>query len=284
MSALPPFVRLLAGCPLGWVLLAAAPPGASFLLNPGAPMERELAAGNAQIWTVELAAGRPWRIAVEQRGIDVVVEVSAPDGKHLATVDAPLDRQGPETVLVEPAAGGIHRVEVRAREPAAPSGRYEIRVDELARTTDADRRRLEAERALTRAGERYLEGTAEARRQAIAEHRQALEAWRALGEGREEARSLYAMAVLSRLVNDTRQALALCQEVLPLWQSLGDRLWEASAWNEAGLDHWRLGESAEGRTAFEKALAIQRETGDRYGEGISLSNLCLMDLARGELR
>jgi CHAT domain-containing protein/tetratricopeptide (TPR) repeat protein len=282
MSRLRPSVRSLAWGLLGWIFLAAAPPPAPVILTSGTPVERELAAGESQVWTVELAAGRPWRIAVEQRGIDVVVEVSGPDGKRLAAVDSPLDRQGSETVLVEPAAGGVYRVEVLAREPAAPPGRYEIRIDELPQ--DADRRRLAAERALTRAGEQYLEGTAEARRQAIAEHRQALEAWRALGDRREEARSLYAMAVLSRLVNDTRQALALCREVLPLWQSLGDRLWEASTWNETGLDHWLLGESADGRTAFEKALAIQRETGDRYGEGVARSNLCLMDLARGELR
>src|SRR5215203_5663160 len=246
-------------------------------LNPGTPVERELAAGESHTWSVELAAGQPWRVAVEQRGIDVVVAVSAADGKRL-TVDAPLDRQGTETVLVEPAAAGIYLVEVRAQEPAAPSGRYEIWIDA------ADQRRLAALRAVTRAGERYLEGTAEARRQAIAEQRQALEAWRDLGDRREEARSLYALSVLSRLVNDTRQALALGQEALPLWQALGDRLWEASTWNETGLDHWLLGESAAGRQAFEKALAIQREIGDRYGEGASLSNLCLMDLSRGELR
>ena len=239
-------------------------------------MERDLAAGEAHSYSIELAA-RPWLVTVEQKGIDVVVSVSMPDGRRVA-VDSPQDRQGPETVLIEPASGGTFLVEVRAHEPAAPAGRYEIRVEEV---PDG---RLAAERALTRAGERYLEGTAEARRQAIAEQRVALEAWRALGDRREEARSLYAIAVLSRLVNDTHEALKRGTEVLPLWQSLGDRLWEGSTWNEIGLGHWLLGESADGRAAFEKALAIQHETGDRYGEGVSSSNLCLMDLARGDLK
>src|SRR5262249_38740183 len=158
----------------------------------------------SQVFQVDLTPARSWRIAVEQRGIDVVVEVSAPDGKRLAAVDSPLDRQGPETLLIEPSVPGPYRVEVRAREPGAPPGRYEIRIDEMA----ADPHRLEAERAVTRAGERYLEGTAEARRQAIAEHQKALEDWKALGDRLQEARSLYALAVLSRLVNDTRPALA----------------------------------------------------------------------------
>ncbi|MBW8878636.1 MAG: CHAT domain-containing protein [Acidobacteria bacterium] len=274
----PPF-RPLAWGLLGGALLAAAP---SSSLRPGEPVERDLAAGESQVHQVELSAGRPWLLTVEQRGIDVVVEVSAPDGKRLAAVDSPLDRQGPETVLVEPAVAGLYRVEVRAQEKAAPSGRYEIRVDDLSPATDPHR--LAAERALTRAGERYLAGTAEARRQAIAEHQQALAEWRAVGDRRQEARSLYALAVLSRLVNDTRPALAWGQEVLPLWQDLGDRLWEGATWNEIGLDHWLLGESAEGKAAFEQALVLQRQIADRYGEGVSLSNLCLMDLSRGELR
>jgi CHAT domain-containing protein/Tfp pilus assembly protein PilF len=282
-----PSFRPLAGGLLGAVLLAAAPAPSPDLLMRGRPVEREMAAGESQVYEVALPASRAWRIAVEQRGTDVVVEIDGPDGKRLAAVDSPLDRQGPETALVETDEAGLYRITVRAREPGAPAGRYEIRVDELAGDSEADRHRLAAERAVTRAGERYLEGTPEARRQAIAEHRQALAEWRAMGDTdakRQEARSLYALTVLSRLVNDTRQALAWGLEVLPLWQAQGDLLWEGATWNEIGLDHWLLGESAEGKTAFEKALALQRQSGDRYGEGVSLSNLCLMDLSRGELR
>lgn len=269
------FLRPLAWSVLGGALLGASPPPS--VLIPGAPIERELAAGEAQSFLVDLTA-RPWIVTVEQQGIDVVVEISASDGNRLAAVDSPQDRQGPETVLLEPATAGMFGVEIRAHEPAAPGGRYQIRVEEV--TDD----RVAAERAVSQAGERYLEGTAEARRQAIAEHRVALEEWRRLGDRRAEARSLYAVSVLSRLVSDTREALKVGTEALPLWQSLGDRLWEGATWNEIGLDRWLLGESAEGRAAFGKALEIQRATGDRYGEGVSSSNLCLMDLARGDLK
>ncbi|MFY9821213.1 MAG: tetratricopeptide repeat protein, partial [Thermoanaerobaculia bacterium] len=282
-----PFLRLLAWGLLGAALLAAVPSQSPSSLLPGRPVEGEMASGESQTYQVVLDAGHAFRIAVEQRGIDVVLEISGPAGQRLVAVDSPLDRQGPETALVEPAMAGLYRVTVRAREPGAPAGRYEVRVDELPVVSEADRHRLAAERAVTRAGERYLEGTPEARRQAIAEQKTALAEWRAIGDPgdhRQEARSLYALAVLARLVNDARQALAWGLEVLPLWQSLGDRLWEGATWNEIGLDHWLLGESAEGKAAFEKALALQRQSGDRYGEGVALSNLCLMDLSRGELR
>jgi CHAT domain-containing protein/tetratricopeptide (TPR) repeat protein len=280
MPRLRPAARPLAWLALAGALLGAAPTAAP--LTPGEPTERELAHGETHAYRVELAAGHVWRIAVEQRGIDVELAARGPDGRR-AVVDAPFDRQGTETLVVEPAVDGAWDVEVIAREPAAPPGRYEIRIDELTRVTETGRHRAAAEAAMSRAGERYREGTP-ARRQALAEYRRAVEEWRAAADRQQEARALYAAAVLARLVDDTREALKTGEEVLPLWQSLGDRLWEAATWNEIGLDHWQLGATVEARAAFEKALALQREVGDRYGEGASLGNLCATNLGKGELK
>lgn len=259
------------------LLLAAAPDPAS--LRPGQPVARELAAEEAQTWTAELAGGRVWRISVEQRGIDVVLAATGPDGSRVA-VDNPVDRQGLESLVLEPAVSGSYRIEVRAREIGAPSGRYEIRRDEL----PADSTRRDAERAMTVAGRAYFEGSAEARRTALASWREALPLWRALGDRHEEARTLYALAVVSRLTNATREALELGRQVLPLWQQLGEPLWEAATRNEIGLDLWLLGQNAEARESFAEANAIQRQIGDLYGEAGSASNLCLMNLSQGELR
>ncbi|HEY2290303.1 MAG TPA: CHAT domain-containing tetratricopeptide repeat protein [Thermoanaerobaculia bacterium] len=271
-------LRLLAWTALSGFLLASAPS----LLVPGQPLDSPLSPGETHTYRAELAAGHVWRIAVEQRGIDVEVAAQGPDGRRTA-VDAPFDRQGTETLVVEPAASGVFEIAVTAREPAAPAGRYEIRLDELPRASELDRHRAAAEAALSRAGERYHEGS-QGRRQALAEYRKAVEEWRAAGDRRQEARALYAAAVLARLVNDTREALKTGEETLPLWQGLGDRLWEGATWNEVGLDHWQLGETAEARSAFEKAVALCREAGDRYGEGAALANLCVTDLAKGELK
>jgi CHAT domain-containing protein/tetratricopeptide (TPR) repeat protein len=281
MPRLRPAARPLAWLALAGALLGASPTAAAPLIS-GQPAERELASGETHAYRVELAAGHVWRIAVEQRGIDIELAAKGPDGRR-AVVDAPFDRQGTETLVVEPAIDGAYDVEVIAREPAAPPGRYEIRIDELTRATEAGGHRAAAEAAMSLAGERYREGTP-ARRQALAAYRRAVEEWRAAADRPREARALYAVAVLARLVDDTREALKTGEEVLPLWQGLGDRLWEAATWNEIGLDHWQLGATAEARAAFEKAVALQREIGDRYGEGASLGNLCATNLGKGELK
>ncbi|HEY4593829.1 MAG TPA: hypothetical protein VIJ61_15540, partial [Thermoanaerobaculia bacterium] len=160
-------------------LLAAAPPPPPLL--PGQPGgERALSPGETHIYRAELAAGHTWRIAVEQRGTDVEVVAQGPDGRR-TIVDAPFDRQGTETLVIAPAASGVFEIAVTAREPAAPAGRYEIRLDELPRASELDLHRAAAESAMSRAGERYHEG-AQGRRQALAEYRQAVEEWRAAGD------------------------------------------------------------------------------------------------------
>jgi CHAT domain-containing protein/tetratricopeptide (TPR) repeat protein len=264
--------------PLAGALLAAAPP-AQVPLRAGEAFDDSLEPGAARTYTAVLDAGRTWRIAVEQRGIDVTVEVFGPDDQRLAAVDSPFDRQGTETLVLAPPTGGAYRIAVRGREPGAPPGRFSIRLDAL-----DEPRRAGAEAAMSRAGGRYLEGTAEARRRALEEYSTAAGLWHDLGEPRDEARALYAAAVLARLTGDTPRALELGGQVLPLWQALGDRLWEAATRNEVGLDLWLQGRIEEARASYQSALAIQREIGDRYGEAVSLSNLCAIDLPRGELR
>src|SRR5690349_3164365 len=231
----------------------------------GSPRAAEIGPGGIHTYTAELTAGRAWLVEVDQQGVDVTVEIAG------TAVDNPVDRQGKESLLVEPETSGVYEIAVRAREAGAPSGRYEIRLVEV-----SGDRRIEALRAVTQAGRLYLDGS---KQEAVGAWREALASWKVLGERREEARALYALTVLSRLVNEPREAVVLGREALPVWQSLEERLWEAATWNEVGLDLWMLGETAEARSSFERALALQRQIEDRYGQAVSLSNLCVMDLS-----
>ncbi|HEX5715829.1 MAG TPA: CHAT domain-containing tetratricopeptide repeat protein [Thermoanaerobaculia bacterium] len=257
-----PAVRLPAGAVLAAALLTLPP--ADVLRSGG---ERSLSAGESHVHEIALDGGA-WLVTVEQLGIDIAVGVPG-----RSAVDAPFDRQGTETLVV---TGPAQEVEVRALEAGAPPGRYSIRFEPL-----VDPGRLEAETAMSRAGEAYREGSADGRKKALAEYLRASELFRA---DQDRARALYAAAVLARLTGDNRQALELGERVLSLWQSLGGRLWEAATRNELGLGLWMLGRMDEARASFEAARSLQQAIGDRYGEGASLSNLCLMDLSAGELR
>ena len=263
----------------GLGLPAAAEPPAD-VLRPGAPVERTLAAGEFHVYRAELAAGH-WWIAVDQRGIDVTLAVTAPEGGQVDPADSPLDRRGIESLVVRAEAEGEYLVEVRSREPAAPPGRYEIRLQALGGATPEERLRLAAETARMEAAQLY---SADRRSDALARYREALDLWGELGRPGDEARALYCAAVLHRLVGETQLAFDAGRRVLTRWQELGDRYWEAATLNEIGLNQWTLGESGEARATFERALALRRAIGDRLGEIKTRNNICLTFLTRGELR
>jgi hypothetical protein len=67
-------------------------------LEPGRLIERELAGGESHSYGIMLALGQYLQVVVDQRGIDVVVALFAPDGKKISEVDSPNGTAGPETV------------------------------------------------------------------------------------------------------------------------------------------------------------------------------------------
>ncbi|HKP14299.1 MAG TPA: tetratricopeptide repeat protein [Blastocatellia bacterium] len=112
-------------------------------LEAGKPIERELQGGQSHVYQIQLAAGQYLGVLVEQRGIDVAITVSGPDGKPLAEVDGPNGALGPERVGVMADAAGGYRLDVHSAEDAPP-GRYEIRITERREATANDRALLEA--------------------------------------------------------------------------------------------------------------------------------------------
>ena len=108
-------------------------------LEVGKPIERELKGGESHTYEITLEAGQNINAVVEQRGIDVVVQVIAPDGKQLMEVDSPNETQGDERVTLITEAAGVYRLNVNSLEKSAQAGKYEIRVKELRAATDNER-------------------------------------------------------------------------------------------------------------------------------------------------
>lgn len=95
------------------------------------PIERELKAGETHAYKIALEAGQFLDAAVNQRGIDVVVRVFAPDGSKIAEIDSPNGTQGDEPITLEVRTAGTYRIEVSALDKDAKPGRYEIRINEI---------------------------------------------------------------------------------------------------------------------------------------------------------
>jgi C-terminal processing protease CtpA/Prc len=100
-------------------------------LVPEAPIERELSGGQTHAYTIRLTANQIARVIAEQKGIDVIVSVIAPDGVKLFEVDSPNGSAGEEPATIAAQQNGLYRIEIRSMDKNATTGRYSIRLDKF---------------------------------------------------------------------------------------------------------------------------------------------------------
>lgn len=277
-----PLRHVVAVCLLGLISPPVAAAAADEVIRPGEAIEGELRGGGSRELQLDLPAGGVHRLTVEQLGVDVAIELSGPGFEGVVTFDGPFDRRNVESLIVEPPAGPgarRYRIVLRGREPGAPAGRFVLRASGVPRGSA----RLPLLRAESEAARHYANGGAEDRRAALELFHFAAEGWREDGAAREAARALYAAAVLHRLLDENEAALEAAESAAADFRRLGEPVFEAYASNEAGLDRWLLGRSAEARDAFRRALDLA-DRRDPYAAAAAAGNLCLMDFVAGELR
>ena len=100
------------------------------------PIERSLAPKDtAHEYAVTTQGNQAFTVAVEQRGIDVVVTVLAPDGTQLLQVDSAFEEQGTggtEVANATALSAGEYRVRVAPSErPDAKAAKYTIALSQL---------------------------------------------------------------------------------------------------------------------------------------------------------
>ena len=96
-------------------------------LEPGQPIEREIARGESHTYHITLLAAQFVRFRLEQRAIDATLTLTAPDGKQMA--ERNLTGAGEEEPLsLEVAETGCYRLTVRGMEAAALRGSYRLEV------------------------------------------------------------------------------------------------------------------------------------------------------------
>ena len=83
---------------------------------------------DAHRYQLRLRRGESVALVVEQRGVDVVVEVRSSRDSVLQSVDSPNGRQGPEPVEIISSQGGTYTVLVRPFDANEPVGRYALDV------------------------------------------------------------------------------------------------------------------------------------------------------------
>ncbi|HEU4510283.1 MAG TPA: PPC domain-containing protein [Pyrinomonadaceae bacterium] len=122
-----------------FLLLCQPVVNAQTTLQTGSPIERELASNQVHEFSVAVEENHYVELVVEQRGIDVVVKVTSPNGKSLGQFDTPNGSQGPEHVSFLALNSGKYSVTVAALAPESmPSGRYVIKLLEVRQANEQE--------------------------------------------------------------------------------------------------------------------------------------------------
>lgn len=242
-------------------------------LELGHPIVRDLAGGEIHSYLVRLGTGQYVRLGADQRGIDVVLSLFAPDGglTPIAKMDSPSGIHGVERVSEVATAAGDYRVEVKSEEASAKPGRYEMRIEDLRPATAQDRTRVQAERAYGRGEELRREKKDWA--QAAASYQQALAIWRSLPDRGEEGLALYRLGTMREKLGDAGQALELYGESIAACQAAGDLSGEAAGLNRRGGILAAQQKAEEALPSFQRALEIFRKLEDPHGQASSLNNI-----------
>ena len=253
---------------------AARPQGQTSVLTVGQPVTREMKGGEQHEYRVTLDAGQYARIVVEQKGIDVVVALLGTDGKSLVEADNNLSgNRGLETVSLLAEVSGDYVFSVRSLQKEASTGRYEVRIEDLRVATEADQKRVAAERAYFSGTRLLKERTTESRRKAIEQYVEALRLMRDAGDRRGEAMTLTNIGMIHNQLNELQKARDNLEQALTVWHAVGDRHLEAITLTLKGGVYYWLAEPQKALDAYNLALPVMRAAGDQSGEIWALTQM-----------
>jgi CHAT domain-containing protein/Tfp pilus assembly protein PilF len=233
------------------------------ILELGKTVERELAGEQSHNYLIELAANDFLHVIVEQRGVDVVVGVYAPDGKKLKEVDSPNGTEGPEPVLLIAETAGAYRLEVRSLEKGA-AGKYAVTLTSKRTATTEDREQL-AKQALLEQAQALSNQAASLSEQgrfkdavSLAERSLAIRE-KALGpEHPDVAIALIGLAEQYKATGDYTRAIPLVQRAVAIFEKVwGEKHANvATALNNLALLYQATGDYARAEPLLQRALAI----------------------------
>jgi tetratricopeptide (TPR) repeat protein len=215
-------------------------------------------------------AGQFVRIRLEQRAIDSVLILTAPDGKQMVEVN--LTGVGDEESLsLEALTAGSYKLTVRAIGAATMRGSYELETTFRARATEQDRKRLTAE-ALLREVKELGKPSGKTTLQAIEKIQQALTMWRELVEPHWAAYSLWMLGDVYRDTNQLEKAIEYYEELLAFSRQFKLRAKEGIALGNLGICHSGVNHPDKAVEYQEQSLAIKYELKDLHGQANILLN------------
>jgi len=117
--------------------ITALPDQQEVTLEPGKPIERTLTGVETHRYKLRLQKGQCGVVHVEQRGVDVVVQLLGSDNNLVLEVDDEIGKRGTEKLDIVAENDGLYTIQIHPKLKLS-SGAYEMRLVELRAATSLD--------------------------------------------------------------------------------------------------------------------------------------------------
>ena len=279
-------------------------------IEPGKPIERELAGGRRYEFLVAVPPGSYLNLTANQLGVDVVMTIYRNDGEKVIEVDKANGTRGKERLSLILDTASSYRLQIRAREEKAVAGRYVVEITEVHPVTSRDETLWSAEQSfalgkqllkrgtIPQAIEKYLESlqlwrsvndkegeslallnlanayfTAGKIRQALDHYKEAEAIFQSLDDPFNAALTVHYVGMCELALGDTEAALTQYNQALQLFTKLDDQKYLAFALNEIGRVHYQQGQGTLARDFYLRAIEIRKSVDDRKGLAFSLNSV-----------
>ena len=250
-------------------------------LEVGQVISKALAPGEHHEFVVNLRAGQVALVAVRQRGIDVVLAVTGPDGRKLHRVDRPNVEWGREAITILAEVAGPHLLEISSLYRTGPTGQYRLKVTRVEAASARDRQRVEAERDVTEAESARATNSLDGCREAAHRFQRSAALWQKLREPYEEGVALYGLALAHRFLGEHEASLRALERTLRLMREVNDAHGLVMAQSGLGWTSLYLDDYAAAASHFRQALS-NRGPADRRGSAGDLFGLGWTELLVGQ--
>lgn len=247
-------------------------------LQIGLPLEREIKAGDSEIFSLNLMAGQFLALTVEQKGIDLLLTIIDPDEKELLIVNSPNGSYGSEHLYLIAPTSGNYTLKLSALASVLLKSNYSLVIKELRSATVDDQKLVKAEQLIA-TGLKLTSGSNADLRQAINSFQEALLLWQSTGQQVQIAYTLDYLGQAYDYVDEKQTAIDYYQQALKISQALQDPQISAILLNNLGLVYRSIKEFPEAANYYQAALAIVQKNDYLDLEIAILHNLASLAVA-----
>jgi CHAT domain-containing protein/Tfp pilus assembly protein PilF len=229
-------------------------------LEPGKPVEREIAASQSHSYLISLTAGQYFKVIIDQHGIEMATKLFSPDGKEAISIDPNFNQSEKITVEWLAEDAGSFRLDVIAKQQISAGGRYQVQVVELRAGTEVDRNLHEARKQYADFDRFYRAGKYEEARHSAERELAIIE--KVYGPQHIYfARSLNCLAIACDVTGDYAKAETLFQRALEIREKeLGPRHPDVAQVLLNLARHYNdTGDFRKAESFYERSLAITED-------------------------